>query len=231
MDNSLLALLDEHTPLSPIQRQYFSPVAQGHYHYQLNQQEVGIQEPWQILENDQVSIIRSVRYVKDQAIALAVVNHTTSVAQTIDIHFKPCDGADVLAQYSVTGDGHWHVSQRHCGDLFKYSGHVRNGAVYPLLRVFTGNMLQHCQSKDDQPCPVLLPDIRVQASGNNKLKPHIDWRYSRCVEETEKGRKFTCSSQHYDEGNAHFYVNQDNILDFYQWQQDEAQLWQVQLRS
>ncbi|QBY04544.1 hypothetical protein E2K93_09140 [Thalassotalea sp. HSM 43] len=224
-----ISLLDKYVPLTRIQQTHFKVKDQGCYDYTLNHQSTDLQEPWQILENGDMQIIRSVRYSRQYKVLLAVSCHITKSTQTIDLSYQEGDNPEIIAQYKIDKDGNWQVSQSHPGDIFKQQGHDPDLVIFPLLRIFSGQMLIDCKLRGQAKRQVLIPDIRPESGYNDKLKPSFDMRTSKAKGVNGRGRKFQFISEHYQEDSAQFYLNEHGQLDFYQWQQAPQKLWQVTL--
>ncbi|TRX55040.1 hypothetical protein [Thalassomonas sp. M1454] len=223
-----LALLDKFTPLTNIQKQHFTVFDQGTYLYQLNGKNTDIEEPWQILKNGDITIVRSVRYSKNYAMKLSVKAHITENNKTIELSYSEDDNDDIDAKYQLDNEGNWKLVQSHPGDIFQKHGKNPGMVIFPLLRIFTGEMLLACKSKTTQ---VLVPDIRLTASYNDKLKPSFDQRNAKYLGFSGKGKKYQFNSEHYQEEGAQCFLNKDGILSQYSWQQTPEMLWQITLQK
>lgn len=223
------ALLDKMVPLTAIQKQHFKIMDQGQYQYHLNGESTDIQEPWQILENGNLQIIRSVRYSEKYRVKLSVVAHISEGNQVVDISYSEGDSPDINAEYRIDGQGNWKVTQSHPGDIFQQHGCVEGLVIFPLLRIFSGTMLQDCKIDNGQQKQVLVPDIRLATRYNDKLKPSFDLRKTKSLGTNGKGKKLSFTSEHYQEDQAEFYLNKLGQLSQYCWQQKPDVHWQVYL--
>ncbi len=223
-----LALLDRFTPLTNIQSQHFKVFDQGTYLYQLNGEDTDIEEPWQILKNGDITIIRSVRHSVNYGMKLSVKAHITKSNKTIELGYSEAEQDDIDAQYQIDSQGQWKLVQSHPGDIFQKIGKNEGMVIFPLLRIFTGEMLLACKSKETQ---VLVPDIRLQTKYNDKLKPSFDQRSAKYLGFSGKGKKYQFNSEHYQEEGAQCFLNKDGILSQYSWQQTADMHWLVSLEK
>lgn len=225
------SLLEKFTPLTKIQQQHFVVIDQGEYKYRLNGEVTDLKEPWQILKNGGLTIIRSVRYSESYQVTLAVVAHISENNQQIRISYSESNKPVIDAEYHIDNHGNWRVIQSHPGDIFQQQGQQDGLVLFPLLRVFSGAMLNACRLAKGKERSVLIPDICLTTKYSHKLKPSFDSRKTKYVARTNKGMKYNFLSQHYREENAEFYINNSGLLSYYKWQQSDDVLWQATLHQ
>lgn len=200
-------------------------VASGVYHYYLNGELTTIVEPWQISENGQNTIIRSVRNAKDYQTSISAVAHVNKdnfqVLRATTVWDCTAEGQSVHKEY-----GFDKASDEFRGQEFIF---------FPLLRIFMGPVLDYLGANGGQG-DVLIPYIKDPSDHDQLLKPEITQRraisLAKGVEEVDGKsitvQKYDYRGDQYENGSV-FSVDEHCVLARYQWQQSETLKWDVRL--
>jgi len=106
----------------------------------------------------------------------------------------------------------------------------------PLMRIYTGPVIARLLDQGGEG-EVVVPFIGNPQATDELLRPHLSTRRARVIEESVllegEGGVFPCrvceyTGDQYAPG-THFYLDEDNRLLRYQWQQDAATHWDVRL--
>lgn len=205
-------------------------MTRGSYIYRLNGEPAPVEESWEISnEAGAVQYWNSERIAGDTRISVAAEVENGKVRQC-GIRWKSGAAVAIDATYRDTPDGlAWRRTQ---GEEIG-SGVVSGEAtiLYPLMRVFTGLVIAQLAQRGGEG-PVLVPDIgssevnrlllpdlsqrRVALQGDDRLP---DWPHC---------QRWQFIGGRYD-NTAAFWLDSDNRLLRYQWQQSPGQLWEVEL--
>lgn len=205
-------------------------IAAGRYQYLVNDVDTGITEPWTI--HQQPDGTRITRVERDTGahnirILLQVIERQQTITQ-FDIVWKDSNkNFEANAHYESVGDS-WQISRTVDGVQHQESVPITADLlVFPLMRVFTGGVLQRLSTLDSSRV-VLVPNIIKASDKVNLLAPYLEHRTAKAIEQNDNQTVYQYLAENYDDS-ARFYVNQAGILTRYTFTQSDGGKWDVRL--
>ena len=214
----------------------------GHYHYWMNGIQSDITESFRITTTDEAdTVIESFRYTEAFGSQIKVVAHyTENHLAHFDVEWQNTNANAVQfanARYQFT-EKEILVHRNIDGQAF----HERlpspeTFTVLPLLRIFTGKAIRQAhQLGNGQRVPVLVPNIKNPNDTVQLLALELDLRSATylgqetiSINETEHPADlFNFTGGNYDQS-AKFWIDENDLLLKYQWQQKPDLFWEVKL--
>lgn len=228
-------------------------IEQGCYHYVLNGKAQAIAEPWVKARNPQGQLLtHSGRFVDEQQLVL-LVSHLTKPADNNGQHRPSLPGSfasEIRWQQAGLADisAHYQFCQQQkrlsialksdTGPLSIHEMRPEPFAYFPLLRVFSGQVIQSLALSG--PLPTLVPDIHDPANRSALLMPIQNTRSAKQLAAEVihlAGRQYHTqryqylSERYQQQNDAAFWIDSTGLLLKYCWQQNPDSLWQVGLHA
>lgn len=205
-------------------------ISSGVYHYLSNDQDTGIREPWTI--HEQADKSRLTRVERDTGmygirILVEVIEQHNDITQ-FDVLWKDANqGFEASAHYERI-DNNWQIRHTVAGAQHHATvQHTDNLIAFPLMRVFTGSVLQRLHHQPEG-ATVMIPNIINPNDKVNLLTPHLEKRTAHIIEQNDNQTIYQYLANNYDDS-ARFYVNTDGILARYTFTQKDGSRWDVHL--
>lgn len=202
----------------------------GEYKYFLNGEPTGVVETFSIKEMPDGSIFTtSTRNATSFGTTIrAWTTEKEGRYKTCNIEFRK-DSNLIEAGYAFNSSG-FRVSRKINGNTIqdKKIETPGNAIFFPLMRCYQGQTILYVSRFGY--VSVIVPDIQNPAEAENLLRPTYDKRKASLISEKEGVRIFKYVSKHYNE-NSEFHLNENGLLVYYKFAQNENQLWEVRLES
>ncbi len=203
----------------------------GIYNYFLNGEPTGIIETFEVkILPDGSSVTTSSRN--------ATPYNTTITVKTISKKnkFYVCKIAYQKDENKM--DANYEFSETSFKVLRKFNGEIvqdeifdlpKDASLFPLMRCFQGQTILQV-TKNECFTTVIVPDIQPSTDFENLLKPTFDERTAKLIFEKDNLCVYNYLSKHYDD-NSEFYLDENGLLVYYKFVQNESQTWEIRLES
>jgi len=199
----------------------------GRYDYYLNDVLQPISESWAYYENTGGEVVVD---SSRQAGNLSLRSRATCVGEGFDRVLVEWRAAEsILSLYDLVDQRcYWQLNG---GDTLMLP--LADLPIYPLMRVYTGAVIKQLAHRGGS-TKIIVPDIRLETPGTQKLQPHYSERHcafiaaeeihiqdrrQQCEQWTFIGDQYTSDSR--------FWLDAKSNLLRYSWQQTPDQMWRV----
>lgn len=203
----------------------------GAYYYFLNGEPTGVSETFESKSlpdgSQQTTSTRDAKPFK------TMITVETSEK---DNRFQNCKIAYQKDEHKIEADYEFDETSFHI--LRKFNGEtIQNetfqlpdkAVFFPLMRCFQGQtVLQVAASHGFT--TVIVPDIELTTDYQSLLKPTFDERTAKQLKQEDNRFIYNYLSKHYDD-NSEFHLDENGLLIYYEFVQDEQQIWAVRLES
>jgi len=199
----------------------------GRYDYYLNEVLQPVIETWQCYNNSCGElVIDSSRQAGELTLRSRAICVEDNVTQVL-VEWHAEDSIQALYDYNAQ-QCHWQINAEAQQILA-----LTPSPIYPLMRVFTGAIIKRVAQLGGN-APIIVPDIRTDTLGNQKLRPYRATRSCAFIADEEiriQGGKYRCGcwsfiGDQYGEG-SRFWLDAHNNLLRYSWLQAPGQAWRV----
>jgi hypothetical protein len=214
--------------------------SRGLYHYFCNGESSGIEETWEIREQGDERRISSVRFARPVGITLRVSSiERNGLFSHCSFHWRRrlAEGAvELSADYRFDDDGlvvHVHDGAEEL--LLRESG--RDFIFSPLMRIYNGPVIESLIERGGS-AEVMVPWIVDPDETTRLLHPTFSQRQAKLVGEGQlrvdgkqrDAREYDYSGGEYPPG-TRFWVDEQQVMLGYSWQQDRSTRWEIKLRD
>ncbi len=201
----------------------------GIYTYFLNGEKTGVSETFDIkILPDGSSVTTSVRD--------ATPYSTTITVKTISEKnkFHICKIAYQKDANKI--DANYEFSESSFQVLRKFNDEIvqneqlkfpENALFFPLMRCFQGKTILQV-AENETATTVIVPDIQPTTDFQDLLKPTFDERSANLINKKDNRFIYNYLSKHYDE-NSEFHLDENGLLVYYKFIQNESQTWEITL--
>jgi len=212
----------------------------GSYEYLLNGEATEVNETWELLGDSAGECQASSRRTAP-GVLIEVEAHLSSGQVTwFEVMWQSDDSPAICALYKLRGDA-LIVSRRQGNETLEeeeilFVEDESPPLLFPLMRIFTGPLISTLLEQGGEGS-VAIPSIADPANMTQLLQPKITNRQARILDEqavlSRDGTGISCrcceySGDQYGPG-SRFWLDEENLLLRYQWQQAEDQRWDVWL--
>jgi hypothetical protein len=201
----------------------------GIYNYFLNGEPTNVSETFDIKIMPGVSkLTTSIRNAKPFNTTITVeTSELNNKFQTCNIIYQKDDTkVEAIYEFSET---RFQIRRKINSEIVQDEKIIfpENAIFFPLMRCFQGQtILQVAENQDIT--TVIVPDIQPNTERQNLLKPTFDERTAKLISNKNNLRVFNYSSNHYDD-NSEFHIDQNRLLAYYKFVQNEQQTWEIML--
>jgi hypothetical protein len=212
----------------------------GSYTYLCNGENSGVEESWEISHRGDELHLESVRYARPVGITLRVRSvHKDGQFQRCMLHWLRQlneHSVEISADYCFDETGV--TVFQHCGaEEVEFREAGREFVFSPLMRIYNGPIIEKlAQSTSSH--QVLVPWIKEPDQVKKLLRPDYSERQAELIRDDElivDGKTLACKEYDYSGGEylsgTRFWIDENQVMLKYCWQQDEKNLWEVILSS
>jgi hypothetical protein len=198
----------------------------GTYNYFLNGEPTGVTETFEIkLLPDGTKFTQSIRDAKPYNTTITVkVMERENQFRRVEIRYV--NEESVYGIYSFQANQtlfiHETFTEATTSETLEFP---HNYVFFPLMRCFQGKTILQV-AENANVTTVIVPDIQPNTNRQNLLKPTFDERTAELISTKDNLSIFNYLSKHYNE-NSEFHIDENGLLVYYKFVQNESQTWEV----